>query len=81
VAISWAESIFFQKSDTGERGDGKRLDPIPVPIRLTRLRLRWLNEKVSFPEPVWQEFKSAESFGRFYNANIKGRYVMRLAVN
>jgi len=29
------------------------------------------------PEPAWMDFKKAESFGRFYNQAIKGRYDCR----
>lgn len=30
------------------------------------------------PISVWEEFKEAESFGRFYNENIKGNYQLIL---
>jgi len=30
------------------------------------------------PISVWEEFKEAESFGKFYNSNIKDRYLLSL---
>lgn len=33
------------------------------------------------PISVWQEFKTADSFGSFYNSNIKRRYFLNLLKN
>ncbi len=30
------------------------------------------------PFQVWNEFKNADSFGRFYNQNIKGNYYLEI---
>lgn len=30
------------------------------------------------PYEVWDEFKNAESYGRFYNQNIKGNYFLNI---
>lgn len=30
------------------------------------------------PIQVWNEFKNADSFGRFYNQNIKGNYYLNI---
>lgn len=30
------------------------------------------------PLSLWTEFKNADSFGSFYNSNIRGRYIFRL---
>lgn len=29
------------------------------------------------PISVWENFKEADSFGRYYNSNIKGRYLLQ----
>jgi len=34
---------------------------------------------VGMPYDVWNEFKRAESFGKFYHQYIKGRYILYLA--
>ncbi|MBA3649841.1 MAG: KTSC domain-containing protein [Chitinophagales bacterium] len=32
----------------------------------------------SMPYSVWTEFKNAESFGKYYNENIKYHYIFQL---
>jgi hypothetical protein len=36
----------------------------------------YIHENV--PIEVWNEFKNADSFGRFYNKNIKGNYYLNI---
>lgn len=63
---SWIESIEYYSCD-GVKG---------FLIVNTKSGASYIYENI--PKEVWNEFKNADSFGRFYNQNIKGNYYLGL---
>ncbi len=63
---SWIDSIEYYSCD-GITG---------FLIVNTKKGKSYIHENV--PNEVWNEFKRANSFGRFYNQNIKGSYFLSL---
>ena len=63
---SWIDSIEYYSCD-GVKG---------FLIVNTKSGASYIHENM--PKEVWNEFKNADSFGRFYNQNIKGNYYLEI---
>ncbi len=63
---SWIDSIEYYSCDEASG----------YLIINTKKGRSYIHENV--PIQVWNEFKKADSFGRFYNQNIKGNYYLEI---
>jgi hypothetical protein len=63
---SWIDSIEYYSCD----------ETFGYLIVNTRKGKSYIHKDV--PIKVWNEFKNADSFGRFYNQNIKGNYYLEI---
>ena len=83
-AVSLIQKSSFEVSDTCDTSKSSWIvaaeynscDGIKGFFIVSTRRNKYIHQNI--PIVVWKGFKKANSFGRYYNVNIKGRYPLKL---